>query len=90
MSIWEKGSSAEVLWGFLRDQVGVLRMGCVGKNWTKGRNGKGKEEAKTFLRDVERAFGQLYGEDKDDLVEKWTREMEKLKGVVERWYSKLL
>jgi hypothetical protein len=78
------GSSAQTLVEFMRDQVGVLGMGCVAKAWARG-NGtvKGKEEARAFLVALDEVFERT--DSRDGLAEDWACEMRRLRSAVENW-----
>lgn len=85
-SIWEQCSSAEMLNDFLRDQVGVLGMGCVARAWTRGRfGGRGREKAQMFLKDLDNTFVAVSAGSREGLVEDWDWEVRRLRRVVETW-----
>jgi hypothetical protein len=85
-SPWDRYSKAETLFNFLRDQVGVLGMGCVARAWTRGRVGaKGKEKAHVFLEDLDRIFCRVCLNERESLAEDWAWEMRRLRKVVETW-----
>lgn len=79
-------SSAQMLYDFLRDHVGVLGMGCVAKAWTRGRVGKrGREDALAFLKELDDTFSVVSEGSTESLVEDWKWEMRRLSKVVEKW-----
>lgn len=85
-SIWEQCSSAEMLYNFLRDQVGVLGMGCVARAWTRGRlGGRGRDMALMFLKDLDDTFVRVSADSREGLVDDWDWEMRRLRRVVETW-----
>jgi hypothetical protein len=85
-SPWDRYSKAETLFNFLRDQVGVLGMGCVARAWTRGRAGaRGKEEAQAFLGNLDEVFCRVCLDERKGLADDWAWDMRRLKRVVETW-----
>jgi hypothetical protein len=80
-----RGTTVDVLWAFLRDEVAVLGMGCVERSWTRGRDGRGREEANVFLRALNEAFCMFKGGGNDVLKESWVKEMGKVRQAIEKW-----
>lgn len=84
--IWVACSSAQMLYDFLRDHVGVLGMGCVARAWTRGRiKARGKSEALAFLKELDDTFLVASEGSTEGLVEDWNWEMKRLSKVVEKW-----
>jgi hypothetical protein len=79
--------AVEAIANFVNDNVGVLGKRCVGMAWTKGRDGKGRDEAMRFLGHLEVVLKKM-GEWKvcDEAVSRnWEVRMRRLKRAVEKW-----
>lgn len=85
-SIWDQCGDAETMWKLLSEEVRVVEMGCVEKTWTRGRvKGKGREEAFSFLSDLDGVFARVGVDSKEELLQMWASTMKRLKGVVNKW-----
>ncbi|KAH8728836.1 hypothetical protein GQ44DRAFT_646766 [Phaeosphaeriaceae sp. PMI808] len=89
------------LYDFLQHNVGVLGMKRIAKTWTRERGeGKGKEEAMLFLKDMDDYFLKLSSErrrafqkyriedniqDVEELKVNWAREMKRLARLIGGW-----
>jgi hypothetical protein len=87
-SSFEQWMSRETLVAvvFLKEQVGVLAMGCVAKAWVRGcgyGQGRGREEARTFLGALDDVYRGK--ETREILVEEWACEMKRIEKAVEKW-----
>jgi hypothetical protein len=83
MGLWDTGSKSDVLLAFLKDEVGVLGKSGARRMWTRRRDGRGKVEARVFLRDLDTAFGESEGHTK--MEDAWDGEMRKLERAVAGW-----
>jgi hypothetical protein len=82
---WQSGETLVSL-KFLREQVGVLAMGCVAKAWVRGcgdNQNRGRYEARAFLSALDEVFGRT--ETREGVVEEWAGEMKRMEKAVERW-----
>lgn len=83
---WGQNVDGDIMLEFLMVQVRVISSESVGRTWTRGRiGGRGKDEARRFLEDLERGFKDV-GEGRDrSVVWEWGKEMTRVREAVERW-----